>query len=216
MAVKNLVTFGDSWPAGAELQWPREASFPVQIAEYLEIKSLNLAVSGTSADQSVYHLLNYPGIKWSDTLVLFCLTGITRSMYFDKKDQEIHPMSSDTVSMAYYKYIHSNELDQFNRIRNILTVQQYCQSMGSKVLFVNNWDKTPDHHSIDSNLFYNKTLTKILNIEHNFDSNDVTWHTIKQHQYIHPNQCHPNADGHLIIANELTTWIKKKIYESVS
>ena len=182
MAINNLVTFGDSWPAGSELQWPGKQSFPAQIAEHLEIKSLNLAVPSTSADQAVYCLLNYyPEHKWSDTLVLFCLTGITRSMYFDKKDREIHPMSSDTVSMAYYKYIHSNELDQFNYIRNILTAQQYCQSIGCKVLFVNNWDETPNHHSINSNLFYNKTLTKILNIEHDFDSKNIPWQIGRAH-----------------------------------
>lgn len=212
MTTKILVTFGDSWPSGDELQSPHIDSFPVKIAEYLKIKSLNLSVPGSSTDQAVYRLLNYcPEHSWSEILVLFCLTGITRSMYFNKKDQEIHPMSSDIVSLSYYKYIHSSRLDQFNRIRNILTVQQYCQSNGGKILFVNNWDETPDHHSINLNLFYNKTLAKILNVENVFDNKDVSWYTMKQNQYIYPNQCHPNADGHLTIANELSTWIKENI-----
>lgn len=215
--MRNLVTFGDSWPAGEELQFPNVDSFPAKIAEYLEINSLNLSVPGTSADQAVHRLLGYqPEHDWADTLVLFCLTGITRSIYFNKTDQEIHPRSSDPVSRAYYKYIHSDELDQFNRIRNILTVQQYCQFKGCKVLFVNNWDELTNNYSIDSSLFYNKTLTKILNINSNIDKTEFGWHGLRQHQYIQPNLSHPNVSGHLTIANELTIWIKEKIHESVS
>ena len=119
--------------------------------------------------------------------------------YFHPK--EIHPASKTPASIAYYKYIHSNELDQFNRIRNVLSAQQYCNMIGSKILFVNNWDETPKHSAIDQTLFYNKTLVEILNIAHRMDDTDLDWYNLSTHEYISPNKCHPNISGHSIINN---------------
>ncbi len=212
MSLKYLVTVGDSWPAGAELQSPEIHSFPTKIAKSLGVESVNLADPGTSADQALYKLLNTTvDVNWKEALVLFCLTGITRSMHIDIKTREIHPTSENPASVAYYKYIHSDQLDQFNRIRNILAAQQYCQSVGCKILFVNNWDNTPNHRAIDSALFYNKTLTEILNINHNLDDSKLDWHNLSMHLCIKPNQCHPNVAGHALIASELSSWIKEKL-----
>lgn len=209
--ITQLVTIGDSWPAGSELENPVN-SFPVLIAKQLGIESINLSQPATSADQAVYKLLhNDLTLNWSNTLILFCLTGISRSMYIDYQPMEIHPTTETPISLAYYKYIHSNELDQFNRIRNILTAQQYCQSLGCQILFVNNWDKTPEHPAIDQTLFYNKTLTEILNVGQCLDDKDLDWSSLSVHKYIQPNQCHPNIAGHTLIANTLSTWIKEKL-----
>jgi hypothetical protein len=206
------VTIGDSWPAGAELTDPNN-SFPVLIARKLSVESVNLAEPATSADQALYRLLNTSSdIDWQRTLVLFCLTCISRSMNIDYfHPREIYPGSKTPASIAYYKYIHSNELDQFNRIRNILSAQQYCNMIGSKILFVNNWDKTSKHRAIDQSLFYNKTLTEILNIGRRSDDTDVDWYNLPKHEYILPNQCHPNISGHQKIADELSNWIKEKL-----
>jgi len=206
------VTIGDSWPAGAELADSSNA-FPCLIAKQLGAESTNLSQPATSVDQAIYQLLhNNLTVDWSKTLVLFCLTGISRSMYIDYyQPREIHPTSEALASIAYYKYIHSNELDQFNRIRNILAAQQYCQSLGCKILFVNNWDKTLKHRAIDQSLFYNKTLTEILNISAKLDDTDLDWYNLSKHEYITPNQCHPNINGHNIIATELSNWIKEKL-----
>jgi hypothetical protein len=212
MTPKYLLTIGDSWPCGAELINPRTHAFPALIANQLDAISINLSEPGTSADQSLYRLFDTKtsGIEWSKTLVLFCLSGISRSMYINRRPLEISPREQTLVSTAYYKYIHSDELDQFNRVRNILSAQQYCQQVGSPILFVNNWDKTPKHHAIDDSLFYNKTLTEILNINNKLDDTKVDWHILSSHEYISPNQYHPNVVGHNVIADELSRWIKEK------
>jgi len=209
--LKQLVTIGDSWPAGSELD-DANNSFPKLVGINLDIESINLSQPATSADQALYALLNCnQDIKWRDSLVLFCLTGISRSMYICQGPKEIHPTADTTRSNAYYKYIHSNELDQFNRIKNILSAQQYCFRLGCKILFVNNWDKTPNHHAIDQSLFYNKTLTEILQISQKLDDTNLDWYNLKKNKYIQPNQCHPNIAGHKLIANELSLWIKEKL-----
>lgn len=214
MSVKILVTIGDSWPAGAELQ-NTACAFPNLIANNLEIESINLAEPGTSADQALYKLLNLSlDIDWQHTLLLFCLTGITRSMYIDNScPKEIHPMAKTTVAQFYYKYIHSNQLDQFNRMKNILSAQQYCAKKGCELLFVNNWDSAPNHNLIDQSKFYNKTLIEILNINQKLDDKKLDWNLISQHEFIKPNTCHPNETGHQKIAKELSQWIKEKLHD---
>lgn len=212
MILKHLVTIGDSWPAGAELTNTDDA-FPLLVAQQLNIESINLAEPATSADQALYRLINQElDIDWNHTLILFCLTGISRSMFIRHFAlREIHPTSELPASTAYYKYIHSDELDKFNRIRNILSAQYYCTMQGSKILFVNNWDKTPKHSAIDQSLFYNKTLTEILNIGHALDDVELDWYNLSRHEYITPNKCHPNIAGHNVIAKELSNWIKEKL-----
>jgi len=212
--LKCLVTFGDSWPCGSELLSPNKDSFPVLIADILGIKSINLSVAGTSIDQALHRLLNLSldnQLDWRHTLVLFCLTGISRSMHIDNfQTKEIHPHVNTPAAVAYYKYIHSKELDQFNYIRNVLSAQQYCGLKESQILFVNNWDKMPEHGAIDRKLFYNKTLTEILNIEQRLDDDGVNFENLSKHEYVTPNQCHPNVYGHRKIAEELSNWIKEK------
>lgn len=208
MRLRYLLTVGDSWPAGAELD-NKSFAFPALISQQLELESVNLAEQATSADQALYRLLN--ATLNNEVLVLFCLTGISRSMTINRQPRELHPTANTPESTAYYKYIHSDELDQFNRVRNILAAQQFCHSKGSRILFVNNWDNTPKHSAIDQTLFYNKTLVEILNIAHRMDDADLDWYNLSTHEYILPNKCHPNTSGHSIIADELSCWLKEKI-----
>ena len=210
--MKYLLTLGDSWPAGAELV-DKSLAFPELVANTLGVASVNLSQESTSADQALYQLINVTrsDFDWSQTMVLFCLTGITRSMHIDRVPREIHPMSDKPASVAYYKYIHSDRLDQFNRIKIILAAQQYCRDLGSRILFVDNWDRSPKHIAIDHALFYNKTLTEILNIDQKLDDLKLDWYKVSQHPYIYPNQCHPNVDGHSLIAKEISVWIKEKL-----
>ena len=211
MVLTHLVTIGDSWPAGAELQNLKD-SFPSLLADHLELESINLSQSATSTDQALHRLLHVTeNIKWDKTLILFCLSGISRSMYIDDQPREIHPTSGTPIANVYYKYIHSDELDRFNRIRNILSAQHYSNVVGSRILFVNNWDKTPEHCAIDQTLFYNKTLTEILDIDQKLDDADLNWYNLSKHKFISPNQWHPNVFGHSLIAKELGIWIKEKL-----
>jgi len=184
----------------------------VRIANQLGIESLNLAEEATSADQALHKLLNLDTvINWKETLILFCLTGISRSMFITDRPRELYPMDNTPTAIAYYKYIHSKELDWFNRVRNILCAQQYSQQIGSSILFVNNWDPAPVHKAIDQNQFYFQTLTEMLGITHDFDRTILYNKNLRHHQYVFPNGGHPNIAGHDIIAKKLSNWIKEKL-----
>jgi hypothetical protein len=207
---EKLLVFGDSWPAGGELKQPDTECFPYVIAQQLGLKLKNYACGGTSTEQAVQRLLNDVN-DWDNSIVLFCLTGISRSMIIENKQPiELHPLVSTPAADAYYKYIQSNELDEFNRLRNVLAAQQFCLQKKTKCLFVSNWNPLPRHPAIDLTNFYPKTLGEILNLDKN--SERAFWATGELNSdYVKPNNGHPNVLGHQKIAEELSIWIKEKI-----
>jgi hypothetical protein len=206
---EKLLVFGDSWPAGADLKTPDTECFPYVIAQQLGLKLKNYACGGTSIEQALHRLLNDVDVdNWDNSVVLFCLTGISRSMIIENKHctTELHPFVSTPASDAYYKYIQSDDLDEFNRIRNVLAVQQICLQKKIKCLFVSNWNPLPTHPMVDLTKFYPKTLTEILNLDKKSDRQFVKFDSV----YMKSSQGHPNVLGHQKIAEELSTWIKEK------
>ena len=223
MKLKRLVTFGDSWPAGAELSNVRDA-FPVQIAKILNIEYFNAAVPATGIDQACYYFLqdlnNYKPDTYNwfdksnrfDDIILFCLSGSTRSWHFkDGTDKETTPLNKTIESKMYYSYLYTDKLAEINLIKNVIIVQQLCKSNNIPCYIVTNWEKLPDNQHIDQKFVYNKTLLGILGLGH-LDPDDN--HELdlsgdfKTSPYIYPNISHPNILGHKIIAEELANWIK--------
>jgi len=217
--VKQLDVFGDSWPAGGELQHGDQYRFPDLLGILLNIKIANHAESATSIDQAVYQFINqYQHWNDGEHAVLFCLTDQARAMYFDQvRDREIHPAySNHPPSTAYYKHIYTDKLGQFNQLKNILLVQELCRKKQIPIFFVCNWAEPIKHDHVEPQNFYPQSLFEILGLTNpgtesstNFfrDSNKQ----LKDCKYIMPNQCHPNIAGHELIAKTLSIWIKEKI-----
>lgn len=210
--IEKLVTFGDSWPAGAELaDQDLHTRFPDVVAKNLKLESVNLSQCGTSIDHAVLEFLkNIDSIADDHSAVLFCLTAIERGMYFDPQPQELHPQHRDLPSLSYYSHIYSQELANHNRLKNVLLVQELCEKFKVPLMFVCNWNSPPIHSLLRSHRFYHKSLVEILGIK-NFEDDNNFFVTREQCKYIKPNQGHPNVQGHDLIAQELTNWIKEKI-----
>jgi hypothetical protein len=208
---KQLVTFGDSWPAGAELQ-DLTLRFPDVIANQLNLTSLNLSQCSTSIDHAVLEFLNFiKNNNYQDSVVLFCITAVERNIYFNNGNPcELHPTRNDLESLNYYAHIYSQELGEFNRVKNILLVQELCQRFQLPVFFVCNWNNLPTNNLINIDNFYKKSLVEILNIP-NAESNKNFFEERTRSKYIKPNQGHPNVQGHNLIATELFHWIQEKI-----
>jgi hypothetical protein len=232
---KTLVVFGDSWPAGAELSNPMDA-FPFQLGTLLNMTTLNQACPATSIDHAVFQFLtffknyNKPSWPWSgpgwfnqrrqtEYVVLFCLTGKSRSWRLTQSGtEELHPRSKTPQSVNYYKYIQSDELDDFNRIKNILLVQEICKKYNTPCYFVSNWETVPQFHMIDSELLYSKTLVEILDVptmeldKRGISTCDTLYSLVElfeKSEYIVPNVSHPNIKGHAKIAEELFKWLSQ-------
>jgi hypothetical protein len=210
--MKQLVVFGDSWPAGAELNDPDQKCFPTMIGDLLKIQIDNRSQSGTSTDQAVLKFLNS---DLTGSGVLFCFTSYARYIRFDEDQEfEVHPNNKDLASLNYYTQFYSDELGKFNFLKNILIIQGVCKSLNIPVYCVTNWNDVPRHKLIDQNLFYTKSLFEILGMtnvntesakEYNFKLQ-----MLKNKQYIYPNTAHPNINGHKLIAEELASWINSR------
>ena len=209
--IKQLVTFGDSWPAGSEINKQYEnlaLRFPELVAGNLNVESINLAESSTSFEGAVYKFLNHlNSFVESGTAILFCLSGLDRQICFQEdKVYELHPAGNDIVTLNYYSHIYSKSLGEHNQIRSVLLVQELCRRFAVPVFFVSNWNDHPKHPLIDQHNFIQTSLVEMLGGQ-NVERGNLNK---GQSQYIMP-RGHPNLMGHQVIATEITNWIKEKL-----
>lgn len=198
--MNTLYVFGDSWPAGSELDDVILDGFPHLIAQKNNYKLDNLSRSSTSIDQACWEFIKAVERKYfiKNDIVLFCITNPDRSWYWENGfPLEIHPGNTNhLIQSQYYKYFYSEDLACANAIKNLLMIYAMCQTLQVKCLFVYNWTvpiqknfTMPGIGLLPTNQFYNKTLHEIAN--NNFNPGG-----------------HPNKLGHQLIAEELSAWIK--------
>jgi hypothetical protein len=203
--MKNLIVFGDSWPAGAELQYPQKDSFPTILSQKLNLNCKNLSQRGTSIDHAVSVFLE---TDLTESMVLFCTTGYARTMRFGGQQLcEVHPM--DPAMEWYYTRLYSDELGKLNRIKNCLLVQEVCKNKRIPVYFVSNWDQLPSHHLLSNVQWSPKTFMQMINAGACNPDYTVDWSKINR-KYMIQSSSHPNEAGHKLIAEELYTWISSR------
>lgn len=209
--MNNLIVYGDSWPFGSGLDNPCNEAFPFLLGKHLNLNVLNCSVPATSIDHLVFYFLkNYKEKNFKENdRVLFCLTGQARALRFDEnnKPRELHPRGASEFEKAYYKYVHSKTLAEYNLQKNILFCKLLCDSINLKSFFISNWEPIPADIYGDCN-FYPLSLLGILHPERNHELEDKDgisklWDT-SPYMFKHR---HPNAAGHQKIANELAKWI---------
>jgi hypothetical protein len=199
--------FGDSWPAGAELFVNEKSyTFPNVLGKLLGMNTVNLSRDGSSIDESVFYLLDYfqrsEILKHPDQYsILFCLTSYSRLMMITSNQEVTQMLPSAPHSEKYYKYFYSEDNAKFNLVRNLILVQHICESNNIPIYFVFNWDESPSHILLNNDKIYYKTLVEILGMDRNTDLTTQ----FNSCEYI--GQCHPNIEGHKLIAEELSKWI---------
>jgi hypothetical protein len=204
--VKTLVTFGDSWPAGAELL-PGDQPFGQILANQLGCNFVNCAEPATAIDNLIFQLDNYiKSSKIDNTMAIFFLTDMSRAVvYKDKKLSQVQPLYED---QWYLQYLYSEELSAFRANVAVLALQRMCAVAGIKDCYVMGWTRFPIMFSgIDLNKIYDQGRTTCLNLFGGADG-DTNYIYHKDNHYIRPNQDHPNQAGHKFIADTLYEWIK--------
>jgi hypothetical protein len=203
--IKTLVTFGDSWPAGAELA-DNELTFGKIIADYYSAEFFNFAEPGSAIDNMILQLDKYiKTCEINNLLAVFFLTDISRALFWrNRKLDSIHPLDRDSW---YTKYMYSNELNHFRANEAVLTLQRMCERYKIKDYYIMGWTKFPLTLSgIDHNKIYEHGTQTCLNM---FGSDDSNFIYSKENQYVRPNADHPNQLGHRLIAQNLIAWIEK-------
>lgn len=212
--MSDLLVFGDSFPAGAELEDLNDR-FPVLVANQLQRNLQDFSRGATSIDHVVWELMQYlknntPG---KDCVALFCLTDPSRTLYFEGKNLiELTPHSDDVAAEAYFKYIYSDNLEKFNWEKNVAYLEYACYVHSIKAFFINNW-KHPYKLSDIVKRSYNQSICELLGSNQREWDGQIGINPFDQERKNVPNKYfsmryHPNAEGHRLIAHCIAEWIK--------
>jgi len=227
MRDKQLLVFGDSWPAAVKLE-DKSLSFPSLIAKQLNYSLVNLSEPATSIEHAVMALLHFlenthtPGYQYT---ALFCLTDPSRNMVWEPNainlvpgpeefwapscfTRELQIQNNHDISKIYFKHIHSTRYELYNYFKNLIFVKLLCQQFSINLFFVNNFNQQDMLFKLLSDVkIYNKTLREICQVDNYSESNKLTHHVIhKKNLYIAPGG-HPTVEGHQLIAETLSAWI---------
>jgi hypothetical protein len=210
--IKNFVTFGSSWPCGAELNDTTKA-FGHLISKMLDTETYkNYAIENTSNDRMILQLQKYikdHGVV-KDHLALFCITSANRRLLLDVNSaiKEIRvPLNwkteLDPVVSNWYRYFHNDESDNFNLYKVLLSLQKICEQHNIQDYYVS------DSTNIDFEMLGidRKKIFPITCIEMFGGKNTIEFHDFDKNPYIYPNMSHPNEQGHALIAKNIYQWI---------
>lgn len=208
MSYDLVVTFGDSWPAGAELN-NNEKTFGELVAESYNAKFYNFAELGTSNFHLMLQLKKFlllEEIKNKNILAIFFITNYSRLLVIENgKIKSVSVHNED----EYYKTFTDDSAIFMNNIL-LSSLQHLCKSKNISDKYIFGWIKFAIDEIVDENKFYNKGQTTCLNmfkVNENDPTDDPNFIYYDHNHYIRPNVCHPNQLGHRTIANNLINWI---------
>jgi hypothetical protein len=209
----KLVTFGDSWPLGVELQ-DKTKSFGHKLAEMLDIENYETRAVGASGnDRMIFQLQEY--IKdhstVKDHVAVFYITTATRRLHLDSDNNIVElkvpadwKKEPDLLRANWYRYFHTNASDKFNLYKILLSLQQICQQCGIKDYYISGWtDIKFEMIGVDTKKIFPSTCLELFGEK----TNCIELDTLGKNYYWYPNKGHPNEQGHLLIANKLFEWI---------
>lgn len=212
-ASKKIWFYGDSWPAGAELDQISKfpyPHFPNLIEKKTGIKTLNRSIPGSGQARILHQLLN-SDIQPND-IAVFSLTVKTRRTYLTK-DNKFNEMqfNGDETIVNHYE-------DHMNSATTVALLYYMCRQRSVTPYFLNlfdsNWlpntmfNEVPDlcwiippSESVVSMLFDYDFFHRY---DHHHEGDFQDWLDTKNEKvkkYIRPCIAHPNLLGHEIIAD---------------
>jgi hypothetical protein len=206
-----LLTLGDSWPEGAELNFgdKRYGELIQTALEYDEF--YNYGSAGASNEDMMYQLQRYiaeshePG---NQVTAVFFLTNPARTAHFPRFFSWEADLNTKMKEVYLHFYRKEHEVMRSSTI--VSALQACCSNLGFDDYYFSGWVRYPAWlPGTNTNKIWaqgNETAADWFgaskhNGEHLLD--------VKDNVYIHPNFAHPNQSGHELIANKLTGWISQ-------
>lgn len=206
-----LLTLGDSWPEGAELNFgdKRYGELIQTALGYDEF--YNYGSAGASNEDMLYQLQRYiaeshkPG---DQVTAVFFLTNPARTTHFPR----FFSWESDLNSKMKEVYLHfyRKEHEVMRSSSTVSALQAWCSNLGFDDYYFSGWVRYPAWlPGTNTNKIWaqgNETAADWFgaskhNGEHLLD--------VKDNAFIRPNFAHPNQLGHELIANKLIGWISQ-------
>ena len=204
--MKILLTIGDSWPMGAELN---EGANPYGywLTQKLGCdKWINLASPGASNEHSLFNLEKYlQSHSEQDTVIaVFFLTNPARCMY--KKQDFLYTADSEQQQQM----LHFHSYDWFRNSVNVMAMQSLCQQHGIDDYYFAGWVKYLHwFHGVNLDKVWQKGKETAADWFGASDHNGEHIVNANTNPFIMPNFAHPNEKGHQLIADQLFHWIIK-------
>lgn len=204
-----LLTLGDSWPEGAELNFG-DKRYGELIQTALEYdKFYNYGSAGASNEDMMYQLQRYiaeshePG---NQVTAVFFLTNPARTAHFPR----FFSWEADlnTKMKEVYLHFYRKEHEVMRSSSAVSTLQAWCSNLGFDDYYFSGWVRYPVWlPGTNTDKIWaqgNETVADWFgaskhNGEHLLD--------VKDNAFIRPNFAHPNQLGHELIANKLIEWI---------
>ena len=216
-----LLSFGDSWPCGAELKIPEEKSYPVLLSERLGLELWPYSYPGSSIPHLVIQLQNainrLKRESVTDPTAVFFLTNPHRDMIWGTQIRKcdglntatdipriMHINPANPEDRRWYQDIHSQELADYRVNVTLMALQSMCQKHHIRDHYIWGWERVDLWPEIDRNRFWkqgDRTIWQTF-------SNDPVDEHMKENFYIKPNVSHPNQQGHELIAQTLYDFIR--------
>lgn len=215
-----LVSFGDSWPFGADLDDPINQKYSALLAKRFNIPLLDFSQGSTSVQHLVLQFQQfidtkyYPGHQYH---AIFFLTAKARTFLYKDGTNEIMHCSPQTAvnegtfqEVGYYQ-AYTDSLGDFNLNVTLMCLQRLCSVYGIDDYYTFGWETVPLWKSVDASKFYSHGQSAIT-IEFNPDHK----HQGIEELMIAKNPCvwtaehcgHPTELGHKKIADALGKMIK--------
>ena len=212
---KTLVTFGDSWPGGGELNEDLgQLAYGRQLADQYGYNFFNYGSPGASNEDMVLQLLES---KLENATAIFFLTNPARSMHWplgmswrhDSNERKNWCSDAKDFVKTLKLHFHDDNKDTIRTSMSVITLQQMCKTLNINDYYFAGWIRQTDWiPGVDTDKIYkggNETAADWLGAT---DHNGEHLLGVQDNEYIRPNFAHPNHNGHALIAKKLAEWIK--------
>lgn len=211
----TLVTFGDSWPQGGELEYP-DVPYGNILADLLAVDDFyNYGKQGTSLEHMIHQLLEFSVSDKTEVIAVFFLTNPARSIYWPTnmswnwESEERKHWPIDALDTVKELFLHFHEHDNIRASSTICLLQNMCKQLGYRDYYFSGWVKyTHWLPGVDTTKIYKGGQETASDWFGATDHNNEHLVNAGNNQYIKPNFAHPNQLGHKLIAKTLAKWIK--------
>jgi lysophospholipase L1-like esterase len=207
---KVLLTLGDSWPEGAELNGGQRYGQLLQTALAYD-EFYNYGSAGASNEDMLYQLQRYMAESYQqdhEVTAIFFLTNPARTAHFPRLFSWESPIENKLKQV--YVHFHREEHEVMRSSATVSALQAWCKNLGFDDYYFAGWVRYPVWlPGVDLDKIWaqgNETAADWFgatrhNGEHLLDVTDNI--------YIRPNFAHPNQLGHQLIADKLAAWITR-------
>jgi hypothetical protein len=214
-----LVTFGDSWTYGSELDTPNSQNWTHHLGKQLDAATLNLSCPASSIGHLTVQLFQFieQAEQYKDCKKIFAvgLTGTTRYLTYSNRLNEfinitpeacyrstdIHTSgrppetANEFASLAgeLYRMAECSTYNKFLLEQAVMLFQNYCQLNDIDCIFFSYFDYL-QLSLADTGVIYKESITKTLT------GSEYAVPAIRDNVYFSGKLFHPNEHGHIQIA----------------